>query len=359
MSGLHASVPTTPALTSAKLSARPSVSKASSTAQVKAALLGLHVRHAQVTTELDGALASHAQIVRHLSRLDLSRARLGTLSNAARSLSHGQLAPAASIAARLSDAVSRLDLEQERVKATLAVVEQVSELKACILGVVGSMGAPQDWEAAAEYISRASRIPRDVVESGFAEENVPTAEVPEPPAITLDEAAKSLGQLFLREFEKAVEDEDGACITRFFKMFPLIGRSKEGLQAYGKYVCHGVALRARGRLQGISGQSNGNAYVNALTKLFEHIAQVVDGHNNLVQRHYGAGTMVKVMERLHAEAGRFEFHYPTPRKSQYPVIALFSSNNIAQMHKSSLFSQTSRAASFWIHGTMSGQWTGK
>ena len=43
-------------------------------------------------------------------------------------------------------------------------------------------------------------------------------------------------------------------------------------------------------------------YANALTKLFEHIAQVVDGHSPLVERHYGEGTMVQVMQRLHSEA---------------------------------------------------------
>lgn len=299
-----------PALASARQNARPEVSKATTVAQVRAALLALHSRHDHVTSELDDILADHAHLTRHLSRLDLSRARLGTLANAARSLSHGQLAPAAATATRLSDAVARLDLEQERVKATLIVVEQVSELKACVLGVVGSMGGPQDWETAAEYISRASRIPKDVVESGFAEENVPTAEVPEPPATTLSEAAKSLCNLFLREFDKAVVDGDLVRITRFFKMFPLIGRSGDGLEAYGRYVCQGVAVRARGRMQGISRQSGGVPYVTALTQLFEHIAQVVDGHTNLVQRHYGAGTMLKVMERLHVEAGEHTMCHP-------------------------------------------------
>lgn len=275
---------------------------ASSILQVKAILKRLAVRKALVTDELDRTLAARSSISRQLSRLDLSRARLGTLSNAARALSNNQLNDAAYTASRISAAVSRLDLEQERVKATLAAVEQVSELRACVLGVVGSMGAPQDWETAAEYISRASRIPSDVAESGFAEEVVPTAEVPDPPSQTLDDAAKSLCRLFLREFESAVEVSDGAKITRFFKMFPLIGRSQQGLDAYGRYVCHGVATRARTRLQGLTAAKDGQPYVAALTKLFEHIAQVVDGHSNLVQRHYGFGTMVKVIERLHAEA---------------------------------------------------------
>lgn len=278
--------------------------EATSVAEIKSALADLRTRHATVTAHLDTSISQHDEVLRNLRRLDLSRARLGALAANARGLSHGMLSGAAATASKISEAVERLDLEQDRVKATLAVVEQVSELKACVLGVVGSMGAAQDWEAAAEYINRASHIPADVINSGFAEATVPNAEVPDTPSVTLDNAAQSLCQLFLREFDKAVEEGDGAKITRFFKMFPLIGRSKEGLDAYGRYVCQGVSVRARARLQSTPGgaQKDGFFYANALTKLFEHIAQVVDGHSPLVERHYGAGTMAKVMQKLHNEA---------------------------------------------------------
>jgi len=43
-------------------------------------------------------------------------------------------------------------------------------------------------------------------------------------------------------------------------------------------------------------------YAGALTKLFEHIATIVDGHESVVERHYGVGKMVKVIERLQMEA---------------------------------------------------------
>ena len=111
-----------------------------------------------------------------------------------------------------------LDLEKGRVEATLRVVEQVAELKACVAGVVGSMGAPQDWEAAAGYIARAGRIPDEIVTGGFASAVVPTVEVPDPPAVTLEAARESLCSLFLREFEKAAKEGDGARVTRFFKL---------------------------------------------------------------------------------------------------------------------------------------------
>ncbi|KAI9835333.1 MAG: hypothetical protein M1819_002477 [Sarea resinae] len=279
--------------------------KPSSIADIQATLEALNVREASVTERLDSLVASQKDLSRELGRLDLLRVQLGSQVVNTRSISNGMFSDAASTASRISSAVKRLDLEQSRVQATLEVVEQVAELKACVLGVTGSMGAPHDWETAAGYLNRASKIPKEIVTGSFAEEIVPTAEVPDLPSVTLETAAESLCALFLREFEKAAKEADGAKVTRFFKLFPLIGRSDVGLDVYGRYVCQGVASRARSNLNAGTGgnqRSEGFFYASALTKLFEHIAQIVDGHGGLVERHYGVGKMVKVIERLQAEA---------------------------------------------------------
>jgi conserved oligomeric Golgi complex subunit 4 len=284
---------------------RPDIFNASSLAEIKTTLLQLQEQEAAVTARLNTLVASQKDISRELGRLDILRANLGSQAGTTRSISHGMLSGAAATADRVSSAVRRLDLEQARVKATLGVVEQVTELKACVLGVTGSMGAPQDWETAASYLSRASKIPPEVVNGSFAAEIVPTAEVPDPPSVTLDNAAESLCGLFLREFDKAVKENNGAKITRFFKLFPLIGRSEVGLDVYGRYVCQGVASRARANLNAGTGGAQGRDgffYANALTKLFEHIAQIIDGHGPLVERHYGSGKMARVIERLQMEA---------------------------------------------------------
>lgn len=275
---------------------------ASSVAEIKATLTQLHEQEAAVTARLDALVASQKDFSRELGRLDLLRAHLGSQTSTTRAISNGMLAGAAATADRISSAVRRLDLEQSRVKKTLEVVEQVSELKACVLGVAGSMGAPQDWERAASYLDRAAKVPPEVVQGAFAAEMVPTAEVPDPPNVTLDNAAESLCGLFLREFDKAVKESNGAKITRFFKLFPLIGRSEVGLDVYGRYVCQGVAAKARSNLNTGTGQQDGFFYANTLTKLFEHIAQIIDGHGGLVERHYGPRKMNRVIERLQLEA---------------------------------------------------------
>ena len=278
-----------------------SIHTVSTPSDLRAVLSQLSQQERSITSKLDTLLASQKDLSRQLTRLDLARAQLGPQVIAARSISNGMLSSASSTANRISSSVKRLDNEQAAVKNTLEVVEQVAELKSCVLGVHGSMGAPQDWETAASYLHRASQIPDEVIDGAFAEEIVPTAEVPDPPRVTLETAAESLCSLFLREFEKATKEGDGSRVTRFFKLFPLIGREDVGLDAYGRYVCGGVATRARSNLNA-SQKKEGLFYAFALTKLFEHIAQIVDGHEPIVTRHYGPGMMSKVIERLQVEA---------------------------------------------------------
>lgn len=281
------------------------VRDASTPAEVRAALASLHAREADLVRRLQTSLAAQTDLGRDLGRLDNLRAGLGAQVISARSISNNMLANAAHTAGRLSGRVRELDLEKQRVEETLRVVELVAELKACVGGVVWSMGAPQDWEAAAGYVARASRVPEEIIRGGFAAAMVPTVEIPDAPWITLENARESLCGLFLREFEKAAKEGDGTKVTRFFKLFPLIGRGDVGLDVYGRYVCQGVAGTARQTLKegtGGHGRKDGFFYANALTKLFEHIAQIVESHGGLVERHYGSGKMVKVIERLQMEA---------------------------------------------------------
>jgi conserved oligomeric Golgi complex subunit 4 len=292
---------------SSRASIAPShgIYEASTVSEIRAALENLHKRDSQINSQLDTLLDSQADLSRELGRLDLLRAHLGTQVVNTRSISNGMLEAAATTAESLSRKVRALDLEKRNVEATLSVVEQVAELKACVQGVVGSMGAPQDWEAAAGYIARAGRIPIQIIEGDFAAQVVPSVEIPDPPSITLENAKESLCGLFLREFEKAATEGDGTRVTRFFKLFPLIGRGGTGLDVYGRYVCQGVAGMARANLKtGASGKGGKDEffYATTLTKLFEHIAQIVENHGGLVERHYGAGKMIKVVERLQMEA---------------------------------------------------------
>jgi len=101
---------------------------------------------------------------------------------------------------------------------------------------------------------------------------------------------------------------DGERVTRFFKLFPLVGRTDVGLESYGRYVCQGVAARARDTLAEKREAAANEAselsdffYANAVMGLFQHIANIVEQRGKLVERHYGEGRIGKVIERLQVE----------------------------------------------------------
>ena len=68
-----------------------------------------------------------------------------------------------------------------------------------------SIGSPQGWESVASFWYRAGKIPHVIIDGRFAEELVPSAEVPDLSSVTLESAAESWCGLFDREFEHAAE----------------------------------------------------------------------------------------------------------------------------------------------------------
>lgn len=130
---------------------------------------------------------------------------------------------------------------------------------------------------------------------------MPSVGLPDLIWVTLEIAKEGLCHLFLREFETVVKEGDRVKVTRYLKLFPLLGRGDTGLDAYGRYYCQDVVRAARARLRNAlttaaQKEAAGFFYANALAKLFEHIAQIVEG------QYYGAGKMGKVIQRLQMEA---------------------------------------------------------
>jgi hypothetical protein len=197
------------------------ICNATSLDDVRASLAALHTRESAITSSLKALLVSQAALSCELGGLDFLRTKLG--SQVVRFYNSNTLTSSADKAARLSNGVNKLELEKQNVQQTLHVVEQVVELKASIYGVVGSMGAPQDWETAAGYMGRGSKVPSIHIRSGFAENMVPSIEVPDTPWVTLDSTRKGLSHLFLQEFNKAAKEGNSSQVTRVFKLFPLIG----------------------------------------------------------------------------------------------------------------------------------------
>ncbi|KAF5592160.1 conserved oligomeric golgi complex component 4 [Fusarium pseudoanthophilum] len=262
----------------------------SSEAELRDVLNQLHEREDTLIDKLDVPMKGSKHFNRHLGGLDSLHGDLDMQLIATRSIHSAMLSSAGDTAERLSTMIRALDMEKKRVEATLTVIEQVLELKACIAGLVGSMGAPQDWEAATNYLSRVSDIPEESIRGDFALAVVPSIEAPDPPWTTIQTARKSLSALFLREFEEATKKGDGEKVVRFFKLFPVLGGGEEGkgLEAYGQYICQGMAETARSALwrpHEERGRQDDLFYANNLTRLLEHIVQIINSHSGLIERH--------------------------------------------------------------------------
>jgi hypothetical protein len=208
-------------------------------------------------------------------------------------------------AERISESVRRLDVESERVEKARAWTEAVESLKASLQSL-SSCIALQDYPAATQHCIRAMSIDDDILHSNFAATMVPSSDHPEPPPLQLENLRKTLLDIFTKKFEAAIDAKDTVEATTYFKMFPLVGWRDEGLKVYREFAQAMVRERGRAITDGlVASQDAALLHASLLTRLFEHLALLIDQHQPLVDKFYGAGDFAKgVMPGLQDECDR-------------------------------------------------------
>lgn len=258
----------------------------------------------QLTSQLDTSVSKGQMNQQHtLKRIELLKSQISTALQPSRDIGT-MLSDASFISSRISDKVNTIDVEHARVKEALRYVQNVIELKANVLGVQDAMDT-RDWERAALCISKANSLPHNLVDGEFARAMVPTSELPDYPLETIAKASQSLGQLFYREFSSAAKIQDMEKVSRYFKLFPLIGQEKEGLDVYAKFICGIIITHSRTLIQDAHKSSSDYStmfYGLALSRLFENIATIISQHTPIVEKHYGKGKMCPVIDRIQNEA---------------------------------------------------------
>ncbi|KAI9510394.1 COG4-domain-containing protein [Russula earlei] len=256
------------------------------------ALSRLISEEAELSNSLSALIADQEPVLASLARLRSLLPRVDELHAEASALTR-KVSVTARTAERIGGRVRTLDEEMRRVREAGDRVQQVMELK-----VVSSLSAlqssidAQDWESATRHCARAMALPEGVVNGAFAESAVPSSENPLPPAQTLRDARTHLLRVFTRQFTEATKARDAVATTRFFKLFPVIGRETEGLEAYASFVVDLVKRPPRCITS------------PPLTALFESIAMIVDQHQPVVESYYGTGKMASVIARLLQECDR-------------------------------------------------------
>ncbi|KAF9167818.1 Golgi transport complex subunit 4 [Actinomortierella ambigua] len=259
-------------------------------AQIQECLKQLEQEESQVDADLDEILADREKLEARLDRLEVLGPQLGNLQGESKAMIK-IVTDTATLAETISVKVRQLDLEQSRVQTAIQHVEDVQELKFCISGIQKAMDQ-QDYEDAARYIHKAMQFDEKVLQGSFAEISVPTAVNPDYPTVFLTNAKARLLEIISSEFDQAVQRQSAEDITKFFKLFPQLGEEQAGLDKYSRFVCDIIAGKAK--------ESMIEAYL--LIRLFESIAIVIDQHQPVIEKHYGPGKMLRVIQRLQEES---------------------------------------------------------
>ncbi|KAA1107164.1 hypothetical protein PGT21_004636 [Puccinia graminis f. sp. tritici] len=278
-------------------------------------LAGLH-SHLDLVNALTHLESIECQVDQSLSkllsssdRIDSALNTIGEIEPIVRDLSedasalHEVVIERAEVAERISSKVRVLDLEQSRVKDCIDRVQSAAELKDAFHQLFQAIEYA-DWEAATRHVQRANAIDRGFLTSHFVEAVVPTANIPEPPAIALENLIIQLTETFLKSFNAAAQVKDEAATTRFFKLFPLLGpsASEAGLAAYSDFVRTLISVPSS-----ITRPTDGAkpaSIVIQLTSIVEQLALIIDQHQGVVDKYYGPRSMVTVALKLNKELDR-------------------------------------------------------
>lgn len=281
------------------------INKCTSRAALEQLLSQVRVKSQETSNVLE-TLGASVKAEEKLAEVQRARSRLANSLNSA-----AELGTAAETAAYLSDSVS------ERVKAVLllynravqarTIVDQTMSLKQGIVGMYAAMDQ-RDWERAASAASLSFGLPEKVRHGEFAAKMVPTIELPDPPMTSLLAATKDMEALFVREFDRAASERKMDQVTRYFKLFPLIGYDEEGLKKYSRFICEIISSQSRSLLLSNSQEANSTPDTNpkyyglAFARLFENVAMILAQHAPLIERHYTKGDpMTRIINLIQNE----------------------------------------------------------
>lgn len=231
-------------------------------------------------------------------RLELQRTDLtSTLAHFHTAL--GTVGDSNTVAARIHGEISRADSECKLVDATLRFVQQVRSLKTHIAVAYEALNSSNDYVTVAKCIQQIHQLDPHVMHSQFAKRVVPSSDIPDEPAVLLDQWCAQCTSVFKTQFMEAAARQDVDQLTVTFQMFPLIGQGSLGLDLYSKYVCDIIASQSRKIMTGE--HKRPGVFAQALLHLCKIVSTVINNHSQIIAACYGLQHMVHVMEKVEKE----------------------------------------------------------
>ena len=272
--------------------------KLTTLSQVKKLRTVIESEHRHTVSILDDFIQEN-QVTsnRQLRELELRRTDLTTtLSNFQSTLS--KIKTSSQNAKSIHSDINTTVKEYKCLNKTLDFLNSIRILKNNIT-LIDSALRQGDYLLAANAFNDIRKLPSGVISSQFAKSVVPSTELPLEPTEYLTKWGQELTELFKRRFEEALETNNVDQLTTYFKLFPMIGESKLGLDLYSKYVCDIISYENKLVTESAIKYTAGFDVV--LLQLFKISSTVINEHSKVIEACYGREYLTTVIEKVERE----------------------------------------------------------
>ncbi|EDW13343.2 conserved oligomeric Golgi complex subunit 4 [Drosophila mojavensis] len=277
----------------------------STTEKVDESLQRIAEKEADVNAKLEAALSKQCQIEAKLSGIGRAMATLLTVESDSNKLNM-QIVNTAKLAESVSAKVRRLDLARCRASECQQRVHDLIDLQLCSQGVVKAI-SEEDYEKGAGHIARFLAMDQQLLQRTADDVQGSITSVSDA-VHTLEEATEKIRELISKRFDEAVQQDDLASVERFFKIFPLVGCHKIGIEKFCGYICQKLSAKAQKELRNAQDIAKAErrqhlAYADRLTSILENFARVVEVNQPIIEAFYGqeSTSLVNMMTILQRE----------------------------------------------------------
>ena len=115
-------------------------------------------------------------------------------------------------------------------------VTDILDLKACTDGVTDALNE-EDYERAANHIHRYLSLDKDSLRLKTGSSDLNEKNYLDQSFNLLQESKNKLQDIVDEKYDLALKNGDIPQLERFFKIFPLIGQSQNGIKKFSHYLC--------------------------------------------------------------------------------------------------------------------------
>ncbi|XP_034473681.1 conserved oligomeric Golgi complex subunit 4 [Drosophila innubila] len=261
----------------------------STTEKVDESLIRISEKEADTNAKLEAVLSKQCQIEAKLSGIGRAMATLLTVENDSNKLNM-QIVNTAQLAESVSAKVRRLDLARCRASECQQRVHDLIDLQLCSQGVVKAINE-EDYEKGAGHIARFLAMDQQLLQRTADDVQGSITSVSDA-VHTLEEATEKMRELIAKRFDEAVQNDDLASVERFFKIFPLVGCHRTGIEKFCGYICQKLSSKAQKELRNTQDIAKAErrlhlAYADRLTAILENFARVVEVNQPIIEAFYG------------------------------------------------------------------------